>query len=82
MRKETNMNKRKIVEEFYRNHPDAGDYSDVWFDKWNHILDIVRDWDDDCIEADYDCICDWVDGEKHLKKWVERDKKGDRNGQS
>ena len=64
------MNKREIVELFYSEHEDAADYADRWFDKWNLIWDIVKAWDDDCIDDEYDELCDYFDGENELLKWV------------
>ena len=66
------MNKREIVELFYAEHEDAPDYTDRWFDKWTFIWDIVKGWDDDCIDAEYDELSDYFDGEGKLVAWAER----------
>ena len=63
------MSKSEIVKEFYAGHPDADERSEVWFDKWYYIMEIVKGWDDDCMESEYEDLCEFLNGEKYLLQW-------------
>lgn len=65
------MTKREVVEKFYDSHPDAQTRIMTWFDIWEHIHTIVKEWDDDCIEVEYDELCRWMNGEEYLLKSLE-----------
>ena len=67
--KTTEYDRREIVRDFYASHPDADVRAEQWFDKWSILLEIIRDWDDDCMQAEYDELCDFLNGEEHLIKW-------------
>lgn len=71
------MNNRAIVELFYAKHEDATDFADVWFDKWSLIWDIIKAWDDDCINDEYDELCDYFEDEDKFLKWVKENKNDD-----
>ena len=64
------MNKREIVELFYAEHEDAADYADHWFDKWTLIWDVIKGWNENCINNEYDELCDYFEDEDELLKWV------------
>ncbi len=60
------MTKREAVIKFYKKHPDSHIRAMQWFDSWSHINNIVKEWDDDCIDSEYEELCDWMNGEKYL----------------
>jgi len=67
--KTTKYDREAVVKAFYEQHPDAGDRADEWFDKWDYIMQIVKTWDEDCTDSEYQCLIDWFNGEEHLENW-------------
>ena len=75
----TKYDREAVVMAFYREHPDAGDRANEWFDKWSYLMEIVESWDDDCMDSEYQCLIDWFGGEKYLEHWYRHTYKGDIN---